>query len=455
MFYPFKQMLQKINPRLRQIVSNMGWLLAERILNILLAFLGGILVIRYLGAEDFGKLSYCTSLVALVTVIPQLGLNNIVVRNLVQIENATSAILGTAFILKLLASLIVVVVFNIAIGHIYGQSDIYWLILILTISLLFTPFETIEFWFQSQVISRPVAFVRSLQMILSFLAKLILILFQFPLIAFAGLILAESIFKSLGNIVVYLKHHQSLGQWKIDWQLGKKMLQDAYPLIFSGIMVIIYMKIDQVMLGNMTNPQETGNYAAAVRFSEIFYFIPVIICSSVFPTILRVRQTQPQKYYHRLQQLYDMIAWLALIISLPMALISVPLMQTLLGPEYHEAGHILAWHIWASLFVFLGVARGQWLMAENYTHFSFLTTSLGAIVNVSLNYVLIPIYGGQGAAIATVISYGVASYLSCLFYPRIYQTGWMLTKALLIPIRMRQNQIYLSSLRELFRSSLS
>jgi O-antigen/teichoic acid export membrane protein len=213
------------------------------------------------------------------------------------------------------------------------------------------------------------------------------------------------------------------------------------------------MKIDQVMLGNMTNSQEVGNYAAAVRFSEVFYFIPIIVCSSVFPAIIRAKQADPIVYNNRLQQLYDMMGWFSLMIALPMTVIGIPLLQFLLGSEYSESGRILTWHIWASPFVFLGVARSQWLTAENYTRFSFLTTSLGTIVNIGLNFWLIPIYGGQGAAIATVISYAVSSHLSCCLYPPMYSTGWMLTKALFIPFRLRQNMSYLNFLKMVINKS--
>jgi O-antigen/teichoic acid export membrane protein len=227
------------------------------------------------------------------------------------------------------------------------------------------------------------------------------------------------------------------------------MLQDSWPLILSGVMITIYMKIDQVMLGNMANAQAVGNYGAAVRFSEIWYFIPMAVCSSVFPAILRAKQRSKEEYYARLQQLYDIVAWMALAIAIPMTFVSVPLLTTLLGKEFAEAGQILAWHIWAGPFVFLGVARSNWLMAENLTRFSFLTTSLGAIVNVWLNFLLIPPYSGVGAAIATVLSYAVASHISCLLYPPMFKSGLMLTKALFIPFRFEQNLLYFTKIKQI------
>ena len=125
-------------------------------------------------------------------------------------------------------------------------------------------------------------------------------------------------------------------------------------------------------------------------------------------------------------------------------------MTAVLGEEYTKAGEILAWHIWAGPFVFLGIARGQWLMAENLVWFSFATTSLGTIINLLLNFLLIPNYGGVGAAIATVISYAVASHVACILYPPMFDAAWMLTKALFVPFRLRQNLIYLSDVKKIF-----
>ena len=136
-----------------------------------------------------------------------------------------------------------------------------------------------------------------------------------------------------------------------------KMLNDSWPLILSGLMVTIYMKIDQVMLGNMADTQAVGNYAAAVKFSEVWYFVPTAICASVFPTIIRAKQKGKQQYREKLQQLYDLMTWISIPLAVVMTFFSGTLTSKLLGAGYTEAGKILAWHILASPFVFLGVAR--------------------------------------------------------------------------------------------------
>jgi O-antigen/teichoic acid export membrane protein len=440
---------QKLSPGLRKIIGNIGWLFAERILTIALSLTVGVYVMRYLGVENFGKLSYSLSFVGIFSAIAKLGLDAIVVRDIIQEQKSTQEILGTAFILKLLGSLVAIALVGSTSWIVNDNSDIHWLVLIIAFGLLFSSFEVINFWFQSQVLAGAMTVVRSGQFILSSLAKLLLIKFRLSLIAFVWLSFIDSLLTWLGYIWVYFQKKQSIFRWEFNWSRAIKMMKDSWPLILSNLMITIYMKIDQVMLGNMVGEQEVGYYSVAVRFSEIWYFVPGAICSSVFPAIIRAKQKNETEYYDKLQQLYDLMTWISLAIAIPMTFISSSLIMTLLGKEYTKAGEILVWHIWASPFVFLGVARSKWLMTENLTQFSFATTVLGGIINILLNLFLIPIYGGTGSAIATLISYACVSHLTCILYPPMFKTAWMLTKALFIPFRFRQNWIYLSHVKNL------
>ena len=450
MLNKFRGIKDKLSPGLRKIIRNVGWLSGEKVLRMIINLSVGIYVVRYLGAENFGKLSYCLSLVGMFAAIAKLGLDNIVVRNLVQEEDSAQEILGTAFILKLIGSLATVALIIYVTFALNDDPQVHWITTIIALGLVFNSFEVIDFWFQSKVLSGSIVIIRSIQLILSSLTKLLFISLGLPLSAFVWLILIDGILRTTGIVYMYFKHNQSTFLWKFNFAKAINMLRDSWPLILSGVMVTIYMKIDQVMLGNMASNEAVGNYAAAVKFSEVWYFVPIAICSSVFPSIIRARQRSKQEYYEKLQVLYDLMAWMSLAIAIPMTFLSSILITHLLGNGYTEAGKILAWHIWAGPFVFLGVARGKWLIAENFTHFSFATTALGAITNLWLNFLLIPAYGGLGAALATVISYGVSTHLACIFYPPIFKSGWMLTKALFIPFRIRQNVLYLKRVQNLF-----
>ena len=179
--------------------------------------------------------------------------------------------------------------------------------------------------------------------------------------------------------------------------------------------VMVYMKIDQIMLGQMSGDEAVGIYSAAVRISEVWYFIPLVIVASVFPAILEAKKRNEAHYYARLQQLYDLMVLLSISVALPMSFLATPIVKLLFGEAYAPAGSVLAIHIWASVFVFLGVASSKWFLAENRQVLSLQRTVLGALANILLNAWLIPLYGTVGAAIATVVSYAIAAYFSdCL-----------------------------------------
>jgi O-antigen/teichoic acid export membrane protein len=429
---------KKLSPGFKKIIRNIGWLSAERLIRMALSFFVGVYVIRYLGPEQFGKLSYSTSFVFLFLAITKLGLDEIVVRNLVKQQDISGKILGTAFVLKLIGC--VLAFFIVSVGIIISTPDVLvrQMTIIIAFSMVFTCFDILDLWFQSQVLSKSIAIVRSIQFVISSLAKLGFIWFKLPLISFAYLFIADTVIRAIGMSWVYLQDKQHpIGEWKIDRAIAFSLLKNSWPLILSGAMVTIYMSIDQVMLGNMSTSKELGNYAAAVKFSEVWYFLPTVICSSVFPSIVQAKQQSKVKYYVKLQQLYDFMALMSWCIAIAVSFTSKNVLTNLLGAEYSKAGAILTLHIWSGMFIFFGVALGNWLVIENKTSLSLITQLMGAITNVVLNLWLIREHGAIGAAIATLISYAVSSYLSCLIFPYMRQTGWMLTKALFIPFRFK------------------
>ncbi|PSO52330.1 MAG: flippase [Cyanobacteria bacterium QS_7_48_42] len=442
---------QRLSPGLRRIIQSVGWLSGERVLRMAVTLFVGIYVVRYLGPQAYGKLSYAASFVGLFEAITKLGLDGIVVRNVVQDENSTQEILGTAFGLRLMSSL---GIFALIVGTSWSVAEepqVRWMMVIIATGLVLQSTQVIGLWFQSEVLSGPIARVRIIAFFATAGAKLLFIALGLPLIFFAWAMLLEILLKAVGMMGMYFHHGQSMAHWKMKWGKARGLLKDSWPLILSGVMVTIYMKIDQVMLGNLASNEAVGNYAAAVRLTEVWYFIPTAICSSVFPAIMRAKQRSEEEYYQRWQQLYDIMAWVSIVIAVGMTFLAGTLITTLLGAQYAEAATILALYIWATPFVFLGVARGKWFVAENLTKFSFITTSLGAVVNVVLNLVLIPSYQGMGAALATVISQAVSAYIIFLVYPPFWRIGWMLIKALFIPLRIGQNLTYIGYLKNLLK----
>jgi len=407
---------------------NTSWLFFERIIGMAVTFFVGVYVARYLGPANFGLLSYAGSFVGLFSAIAALGLDNIVVRELVKDEKRRDELLGTTFVLKVIGSIFVLTIIAIAVRFTNNDSFTNLLIFIIAIGTIFQSFNVINFYFQAKVLSKYTVYAQVFTTILCAAIKLLLIYFNMGLIYFTIVTLLQSIILASGLIVMYTKQKSSLLKWSINYGLAKNLLKDSWPLILSGIAISIYMKIDQVMIKNMLNTEAVGNYAVAVRISEVWYFIPMAITKSVFPAIINAKKISEKLYYERLQKLYDLMVWLAIGIALPIMLLSNNIIKLLFGIQYQEAAGVLRIYVWAGVFVFLGVASSQYLIAENYTKISFLNSLTGAIVNVILNITLIPKFGIKGAAIATVISYFVSVFLIILI-PKTYKNSVLMLKS--------------------------
>lgn len=394
------------------------------------AFFVGVWVIRYLGPEKYGILSYAVAFVALFGFIAKLGMDGVAVREFVKNPEKKEEIFGTLFFLKLVAGFLAFVSALIVIFFIkQNDSVVLGLAVIIALGFIFQVSDIFDFWFQSRVSSKYVVYVRSLASILSGLVKVVLVLMRASIFAFAWVMLFEAVLTLTGFIIVFLKKKEKISISKIDFSIGKKILSDSWPLILSGVAVTIYMKIDQIMIGNMLNNESLGNYSAAVSLSEMWYFFPVVIASSVFPAVLYTRKYDKILYKKRLQDLYDFMMWSSIAFAIPVSLFSKNIINLLFGQQYAQAAPVLSVYVWAGIAVSLGVASSNYLIAENLTKISFYRTFFGAVLNVFLNLILIPKYGIIGSAIATLVSYTVATF-SVIFFAKSRETFIMLFKTL-------------------------
>ncbi|NNL22100.1 MAG: flippase, partial [Ignavibacteriaceae bacterium] len=189
------------------------------------------------------------------------------------------------------------------------------------------------------------------------------------------------------------------------------------------------MKIGQVMIKNMLGEEAVGFYAAAVRLCEAWYFVPVTICNSIFPAIVNAKNVNEYFYNNRMQKLYDLLAWLAIGIAVPVTIFSSEIIFIIFGPEFSPAAPVLTIYIWAGVAIFLAVASSQYLVNENLTKLLLLRTLIGMVLNVILNFILIPIYGIVGSAIATLVSYTAVTF-SLSFHKNYYSQFKMMLRSI-------------------------
>lgn len=415
---------------LEKYFKNTGMLFIGRVGSLLIKMVVSIAIANYLGRGDNGIVNGGMVYIYFFSAIATLGLDQFIIKELHQYPENRDTILGTSFWLKSVSGVLCIPLIYLAYQVYPANATPYSFVFILSFIGIAQAFNVIDSYFQSQVQSKYIMQVQIAGNLVSAAIKLSLIYFKMPSVYFVYAYLFDVVLLSVGYFFTYQCKQRSIFNWNFDKLLASKLLTYSWPLIISGIMVALYMKIDQLMLQNMVGPKEAGAYATVAQLSEAWNFVPSVIVSSLFPAILNARRDDQERYKKRIQHLYDLMVYL----SVPAALVitfASPLIYKLYKPEYAYAAPVLSVHIWSGVFVFLGAASGQYLIAENFNKLTFIRTGFGAVINIVLNLILIPKMGMMGAAIATLIAYASAAFF-ILAIPKVNKQGIMMLKSLFL-----------------------
>jgi O-antigen/teichoic acid export membrane protein len=300
--------------------------------------------------------------------------------------------------------------------------------------MLFQPALAVgDLWLQATLRARTAVLAQAVMLTAGALGRIALIRAGAPVWAFAAISAGELLLAAL--LLTVLAHRAGL-RWSgpdQDWRRASALFREAWPLMISSLAVILYMRIDVVMLRAMQGDAAAGIYAAAVKLSELGYFLPVALGSSLLPALLRARTAGREAYGRRLQQYFDLSAAIAYVLSVPGALLAPWLIRLVYGTSFAAAGPVLALHVWGAVFAFIGVARAHYLFNEGLGRLHLMATVSGAVLNIGLNWLWIPRYGPWGAALATVVAQAFVTWgLSFAFAATRWVAG-MQTRALLLP----------------------
>jgi O-antigen/teichoic acid export membrane protein len=412
-------------------LKNTGWLMFGKALSLIV----NLLIARYLGPILFGDLSFGLSLVAILAAIGGLGLDTFIIREIIQEPSRRDEILGTSLGLRMITNgvLIPVAIGIYLISHHFSKNPgepLTLLIALLAFASFFKSFNVIDSYFQSQVQSKYVVQVQNVSLILTSIFKILIVTMGLPLIYIVSAYILDAVILAIGLIMIYQKRGLKILNWQFNKQRAKSLLIQSSPLILSAVMVTIYMKIDVVMLKSVGS-KAVGIYSSAQNLSEAWYFIPSAIVTSVFPALLNARKTDFSRYQKRLGNLYDLLVYINIPIAIFISFFGADIIHIAYSGKYDGAGPMLSIHIWSGIFVFLGMASSQYLIAEGYTKISFYRTAAGATANILLNLWLIPKFAGVGASIATLIACFISTFY-VLLIPKTRQQGIMMLKSLFL-----------------------
>jgi O-antigen/teichoic acid export membrane protein len=425
-----------------RVLSNTAYLGAARIAQLLTSFTIGVSVARYLGPAEAGALAYAVSFVALFSSAAALGLDQIVIRDLAAKDSAGLAseqILSSAFVLRLLASpavFLITVAASLMVDH---DTQTRLLIVVVASGVIFQPLTVIDLYFQSRVQSKYVVYAQLAALAAVSTARVMLIHFKAPLLAFGAVTVAETGLWMCGLAYVYRRHRGYLPKLIATRQVAFRLLQQSWPLALTGILTSIYINVDRVLVKHLLGNASAGKYAVVVNISTALYFVPIAFGQSVYPSLMESRR-DPKLYALRLQQAFDTLLWLGVAIALPVTLVAEPLMRFLYGAPYEGSGAALAIVIWSAVVTFLGLVTSYWLVAENLQRIYPVRILASLCTCVVLNLVLVPRWGIRGAAVATVLAQFVASTIVYAFNKKTRIMIVMQLRALALPYRLLRSR---------------
>jgi O-antigen/teichoic acid export membrane protein len=363
-------------------------------------------VARYLGPAGYGMLNYAVAFVTLFSALATLGLDQIVVRELVHSPENEGKLVGTSFFLKLMGGVIVLFLSTLTAFFIHrGDLKTILMIFFISLGMVAQAFLAIDFFFQSKILSKYTVIAQNIAFFVVSGMKVILILLRVSVEWFAVMSLFEAFVAGVFLVFFYNRKGGHISNWKFDMETAKKLLHDSWPLILSSVAITIYMRIDQVMIRNMLGEKEVGWYSAAVSLTEVWYFIPGVIASSVFPALVEAKKIDEKIYRERARQMLWLLGGVAIFMALPISLLSKSIVQVLFGDAYRFSGEVLRLYVWASVFVFFGQGINYLLLCESDQRIIFLRVAIGALFNAFFNMFLIIRIGILGAVYATLLAY--------------------------------------------------
>lgn len=395
--------------------KNSGWHLLTRSSTILIGFFTTIYVIRYLGPENYGTLSYAVSFVSLFSFIASLGIESIVLRELIKYPDKEPIILGTAFRLKIFGAITATLLTFITILLIDATQIEVILIGLISLTQFAGLGQLPIYSFHAKVEAKyPSLVAISISFILA-LAKLLVVYFDKGIIFFSLVLVLETIITFLFYFIIYQKKYHLFSLWKFDRVFASMLLRNSWPLMLSTISILLYSRIDQVMLRHYLDATAVGIYDVAVRLSDIWYIIPNVIIGALFPAIINAQTTSPKLFKQRIWLCVGLLISLNLIIILPTNILSPFIIETVYGDKFIGSDTILTIYIWSLIGFSLGQLMNTYLIAENFVYIYFLTSVVTVVINVILNVLFIPDFGVNGAALATLISYSLIPLIPFMF----------------------------------------
>lgn len=413
-------------------LKNTGWLVFDKVFHMGLSLVVTGMMARYLSKPDFGTLNYGLAFIEIFTILCKLGIDGIIVNEMVKKEEKTGEILGSTIILRLISSLLSLGITAIFVALLNpGDVIVFLITLIQSVSLIFVSIDTLDFYFQSKLKSKYTAIARSVSYPIVCALRLALIVFKADVVWFAWATVLDGL--TISILLLYFYRKQGCPKLKFSMQMVKHLLSHSYHFILVNLLVTIYTQMDKLMVDFFGNKTEVAYYTAGMTIANLWIFVPNALIDSGRPLIMSLKvQGKVEDYKKRMTQLSAGIIWLSVIAGLFFTIFGKYVIILIYGLSYANAEPVLNYLIWSRLFSLIGAIRSIWMLCEGQERQIKYFIGLGAVINVVLNAVLIPGMGAAGAAIATLITEVLSSLVATMLYSRTRPLSRLYLEALLL-----------------------
>lgn len=410
------QLFYKDRPNFLIVLSNSSWLFFDRAIRVFVGVFVIAWIARYLGPEEFGEMSYALALVSMVGSLSGLGLNNIVVRELVKKPFESSRILGTTFLLQMLSGLFFWIIAIILIDYLKpGNNKLQLMVIILGSAYIFKSSDVIRYWFESRIQSRNIIIFENMIILIMAIIKIILIKFNINLMGFIWTSAFEALFISITIMLIYSKKVGKLNKWFFDINEAFKLIKESWPLMLALAASMVGMKVNQIMLGFYASDGVVGNYSAAMRVAEVWLMIPSILGPSLFPFIISLKEKNKKEYHEKILFMSKILLLISVILAFSISLSASFIIENLYGVQYELAALYLSLLIWSGVPYISTFLIGQMFFIEKLVSFNFYNSIAIVVMIVGLNLILIPKFGGVGAALSSILVAVISSAFSLIF----------------------------------------
>lgn len=401
----------------QRILWNMGWLTVDKLYSTALGVVVGILVARYLGIEGFGLLNYALAFVALFQVPASLGLEEVLVRELVRFPESRNEILGTAFVLRLIGGLLTMGLIALAVRFVQpGDPYVRMIVMVASLANIGQSAMLINRWNNSQLRAKHNVLAANLSATATAAVRLALVYVHAALIWFVWINVIGVILNVVLLAWLYQRSGERIALWRARRSWASQMLRDAWPRVPSGIAGSVQRQLGALIIGTVLGKAELGAYSVAYRIYVLLWLVPDILCQSLVPTLTQAHAISREFFQHRLTQAYRLMLALFLASVLPVLVMGLWGIRLLYGQQYAAAGPLLIYMLVPLFLVYLAQLRMWSTIIDNLFHYSMYLALVLIPLSILANYLLIRLMGSLGAVLAMAIPSLFVFAADFLFY---------------------------------------